>query len=132
MTSIDRQLRLCLTGEGPIYVNADAVGVDIPARRVRNMLYKRYFANRLLQEVLLCRGKLNEALGRLQLSFGIGGNWLGGLCPSQGKTTWAIVEESLRLPAVDKFHRGLVTDLFEMRESESISIDVTVRICFPS
>lgn len=50
---IDKFIRLVFSGEGPMYVNADAIGETVVARRVLNIYYDKSFAEILLREIVL-------------------------------------------------------------------------------
>ena len=52
-TSIDRDIRLILHIDGPIFVNATSLGDKLCVRRVGNIFYTREFAALILSESIL-------------------------------------------------------------------------------
>ena len=55
--SIDKDIRLIFTGEGPRYVNAEAMGT---VRRVKNLYYDHAFADQVLREMVLQSGQVSR------------------------------------------------------------------------
>ena len=66
-------------------MNKDALGTTIIVRRVGSMLYTRGFANLLLREMTMAKGRLQEALDRIQLHVCLANCELSNLFPTNGK-----------------------------------------------
>ena len=61
VNNINKFVRLVLTETGPQYHNAVTVGSDVPVRRVGNLFYTKGFANLLFRELMMTKGRLEEA-----------------------------------------------------------------------
>ena len=128
-TSIDKVIRLVLTEKGPVYVNKDAVGTTILVRRVGNMLYTCGFANLLLREMTMSKGRLQEALNRIQLHVCLAGCELSNLFPTNGKVMWRLAQDVFELSPVRNLMRCFMDQMHAHAEFETITVDATVKIC---
>ena len=135
-TAIDRDIRLVLTGAGPVYTGAGPVYMNVAAlgtstwvRRVGNLYYTRCFANVLWREMCMAKGRLQEALTRVQLHVGTLGCELGNLLPLHSKVMWKVAQDIFDLAPVRDLFSGFFAQLTEHEEFETLSIDGTVKVC---
>ena len=128
-TAIDRQIRLVLTAAGPVYMRAAALGTTIHVRRVGNLYYTCCFANVLLRELVMAKGRLAEALTRVQLHACSAGSKLCNLMPQHGKAMWQLAQDVLGLYPVRELMSGFYAQLLAHEEFETLSMDATVKVC---
>ena len=128
-TAIDRHIRLVLTGTGPVYMNVAALGTSTWVRRVGNLYYTRCFANVLWREMCMAKGRLQEALTRVQLHVGTLGCELGNLLPQHSKVMWKVAQDIFGLAPVRDLFSDFFAQLTAHEEFETLSIDGTVKIC---
>ena len=134
--SIDKAIRLVLTGSGPHYraaaeplSGAHYLGRTKLVRRVGNMYYDVEYANLCFREMVLSRGRLKEYLIRMHHNFAVTGNELGNLHPTHGKTMWRLVEDIFDLPPLLQTKEHLMRKLQGLGEFERLSIDGTAKVC---
>ena len=129
ITAVDRRIRLVLTGAGPVYMNVAALGKSVMVRRVGNLHYTRCFANLFWRELCMAKGRLAEALTRVQLHVSTLGCELGNLLPQHSKIMWKVAQDMFALAPVRDLTAGFFRELLEHEEFETLSMDGTVKIC---
>ena len=128
-TTVDRDIRLVLTADGPVYANAAALGVTMLVRRVRNLFYSRCFANLLFRELVMSKGRLAEALTRVHLHACSKGSEVSNLYPQHGMTMWCIAHDIFSLAPVCELFEDFYSQLLAINEFETLSLDGTVKMC---
>ena len=128
INNINKLVRLVLTETGPQYHNAVTVGRDVPVRRVSNLFYTKGFANLLFREMMMTKGRLEEALTRMQLEFSLQGCEIGSLMPNHSRVTWRLVQDLISAKPILSMRTELLSQLEENGEFETLSIDGTVKI----
>ena len=127
-TRIDKSIRLMLTARGPEYVNAQVLGNNVLVRRVANLYYTRDFANLLFREMMMSKGRLQEALTRVQLHFGLVGSELGNMLPGHSKIMWKIVQDVFRCDPIRTMRSAFFEQVQEADEFETLSMDGTIKV----
>ena len=110
-------------------MNVAALGTTVRARRVGNLYYTRCFANVFLREMALAKGRLQEALTRLQLHFCTQGSEMTKLLPQHGRVMWKVVQDIFNLDPVRELMSGFFSQLYADEEFETLPIDGTVKVC---
>ena len=121
---------MILTADGPVYIQKDDVNLNNPVCRVRNMYYDCGFAEMLLRELLIHRGKLRQTSTRLQCTFLLKGIMMATLMPSHGKTMWGIVEDLMTAPEIRAWRSTLQMHMLAAEEYQVLTLDGTMKICF--
>ena len=128
-TSIDRDIRLVLTAGGPVYANAASLGSTMSVRRVGNLHYSRCFANLLLRELTMAKGRLSEALTRVHLHACSAGSELSNLFPQHGMSMWSVAQDIFFLDPVRELFAEVYSQLLAHYEFETLTMDATVKVC---
>ena len=124
---IDKHIRLVYTGDGPQYVNEEAINDTIPVRRVRDLYFTMEFANQLWKESILSNGKQAAVLARLQVWSRDKGSELVSLYRTHTKVWYPVIEDMLQSPTVLSMKRKLVDELVDHNEYAHLSIDGTLQ-----
>ena len=127
--AIDRSIRLVLTATGPVYANVEALGTSMFVRRVGNLFYTRCFGNILLRELVMSKGRLAEALTRLQTHACAAGSEVTNLYPGHGASMWAVAQDVFGLEPVCELFAGFYAQLLAREEFETLAMDGTVKVC---
>ena len=128
INDINRFLRLVLTERGPEYHNAKTIATTTAVRRVGNTYYTLGFANMLFREVMMCKGRLKEALQRLRLQLGLAGCKVVNALPSNADLTWHLIQDVISTEPIQAMRTQMLAQLEENNEFETVNIDCTVKI----
>ena len=126
--SVDKRIRLVLTGSGPVYFSCKHVDDSTDCRRVGNVYYNREFAEVLKAEVLVHNCKIRSLLPRLAMIATGKGSELSSLFPTKQETWWGLVEDVFTSHAVKCLAKSYMDVMVQNEEMETLSIDATMKI----
>lgn len=125
---IDKQIRLCLEGDGPHYRSYDAVLENPSYRRARNLFYNMDFAVALRADILMHGTKVKGLIPHMHRRSAERGNHLSSLLPTHVSHWWPIVEDVFNSPAVLLLEKCMFDQLVLHDELDYISVDATLRV----
>ena len=126
---LDRELVLCLTGEGPKYLGAEMVKDSGLYRTVGYVWYDRDFARIFFGEMIRANGKAKAIATNLIHQFLSTGCQVVFLPPRKASTVYLkLVEDIMDSPVVTAWKEKLVFQCLEHREFAHLSMDATVRM----
>ena len=125
---IDGLIRMVLTEHGPKYVNLEEIGRSVVVRRVGNLYYTMGFANLLYREIMMSKGRLQEALNRVHLQIGLSGCETANLLPGHGKVMWRVVQDVMLSEPILETRSSLLEQMQEADEFQTLGIDGTVKV----
>ena len=128
LVTIDAYIRVVHDSDGPRIKSLVSVGADPALRRVGNFIYTKGFAECMLREVCLSRGNVSAAVTRLQLSFLLQGNKLGGLMPEHSKTMAHVVQDVMDSRPIKVWQDALLDSAYTKGEFDVLTIDGTMKI----
>ena len=127
--ALDRELVLCLTGEGPKYLGADMVKDSGLYRTVGYVWYDHDFARIFFAEMIRANGKAKTIATNLMQHFLITGCQVVFLLPRKATTVYLkLMEDIMGSPVVTAWKEKLVAQCLEHREFVHLSMDATVRM----
>ena len=127
-STIDRKVILCLTGDGPKYLDAE-LGKTSALRNVGCTYYDADFANVIFCEMIRCQGKAKMVATNLVHFFLSKGCRVVFLLPRQATTVYLkIMEELMDSPIVKHWLKTLATECIHHKEFTHVSTDVTARM----
>jgi hypothetical protein len=125
---IDKDIRLVLTGDGPVYLSCEQLDESAAFRRVGNVYYSRDFAELLKAEALVHKSKVRSFLPRLAMMAQARGCESASLFPTKQETWWGILEDVFCSPVAQRLRQSYLTSMVANEELESLSIDSTMRV----
>ena len=127
--SIDDELVLCLTGEGPKYMCESIVHSSGGYRCVGHTWYDMDFANIFLPEMVRCNGQAKEMAASLMHFFLMKGCPVVFLLPRKATTVYLkIMEDIMSSPLILATQEKLMSECMEHCEWVHLSMDGTVRM----
>jgi hypothetical protein len=109
--SIDKDIRLVLTGDGPVYLSCEHLDESVAFRRVGNVYYSRDFAELLKAEALVHKSKVRSFLPRLAMMAQARGCELASLFPTKQETWWGILEDVFCSPVAQRLRQSYLTNM---------------------
>ena len=127
--NFDRKVVLCLTGEGPKYLDGDMVKDSGLFRTVGYVWYDRDFARIFFGEMIRANGKAKAIATNLIHRFLSMGCEVVFLLPRKATTVYLkVMEDIMACPEVMAWKEKLLAQCLENREFVHLSMDATVRM----
>ena len=127
--SIDREIRLVLTRDGPEYRNVDTIIKTRDCRRLRNLYYTHGFAELVRTETLLSRIRMRSVMVRVIARMTENGSPVARLLPTRVSYWWPLVEDIFGSDVILARSERMVKHFVDNDELAVISVDATFRCC---
>jgi len=121
-----------LSEGGPRYVDADQAAEADHWRRIGNIYVTHGFMEDMYKFALLNEARASKVYLRYSVEATRAGNELAALIPKRASRWWHdLLADIMSSQAVARTHHALLSELVAAEEFTSISVDATVKPCFP-
>ncbi len=126
--AVDKDIRMVLRHDGPVFVNKDVLGGGFAVRRMGNSMYTMEFAEAVFKAGVIARAQMRSVASTVMLKCQESESELASLLPRGGSPWWNdALADVFFSPPVTKLLEGMVAECERRNEFFYLSLDGTVR-----